>query len=254
MSTGIGSTTAAAAGFRAAHRQLLHSQKNSAGAPAYSRYVNRPLGRVFAAAAFQAHLTPDQITYLSASCTFAGIVALAMLPATWWAGVLVAAALMLGYALDSADGQLARLRGGGSTAGEWLDHMVDATKTSSLHLAVLITAYRHFSLPTGWLVVPLLFSVVAGVQFFGMILVDQLIRLHQVRHAVPRPPSLAARSRLLMVLKVPIDYGFLCLVFVLLGRPLVFFGVYTIMAVGWGGYLLLALWKWRGDIEQLTRP
>ena len=65
---------------------------------------------------------------------------------------------MLGYALDSADGQLARLRGGGSLTGEWLDHVIDSFKISTLHLAVLVMAYRFFPTPTWWLLVPLVFS------------------------------------------------------------------------------------------------
>lgn len=240
-------------GFRAAHLRLQDAQKDSRGAPAYSRYVNRPLGRLLAAAAFQRHLTPDQVTIASAACSFAGIALLATFAPTWWLGLLVSAALVLGYALDAADGQLARLRGGGSAVGEWLDHMVDSAKITSLHLAVLVTAFRHFGLSSGWLLVPLVFVLVANVHFFGMILVDQLVRLHQSKHDVAAPPSRAAAHPLLMLLKVGIDYGFLCLVFVLLGSPRVFFGVYTVLMLGWTGYLLLALRKWRGDIASL-RP
>ena len=62
---------------------------------------------------------------------------------------------MFGYALDSADGQVARLTGGGSLLGEWLDHMIDSTKIAALHLAVLLHACRHTDLPAGWLLVPL---------------------------------------------------------------------------------------------------
>ena len=55
--------------------------------------------------------------------------------------------LVVGYAFDAADGQLARLRGGGIIAGEWLDHMVDAIKVASLHLAVLVGLYRFDAVP-----------------------------------------------------------------------------------------------------------
>src|SRR5215212_1921607 len=101
-------------GFSAALRQLQRAQKSKRGAPAYSLYINRPLGRVLAAAAFGARLTPNQVTAISAVCTFAGLVVLALAPAQPLVGFGVAALLVLGYALDSADGQLARLTGGGS--------------------------------------------------------------------------------------------------------------------------------------------
>jgi phosphatidylglycerophosphate synthase len=238
-------------GFVAALRKLKAAQKSSKGAPAYSVYVNRPLGRIFAAAAFQVGLTPNQVTYISAAFTFAGIIALATLPATWWVGLLVGLLLILGYALDAADGQLARLRGGGSSTGEWLDHMIDSAKISSLHLAVLIMAARNFDLPSQWwLLVPMVFGVVSAVHFFGMILVDQLVRLHLAEHNLPTPPK-AAGTPVRTLMKIPTDYGVLCLVFVLLGWPLVFFAGYTLLAVGTTGYLLLILRKWYRDVANL---
>ena len=230
------STTTQTEGFGAAHARLRAAQKSSKGAPAYSVYINRPLGRIFAAAAHQVGLTPNQVTYVSAAFSFTGIVLLALLRPTWLTGVLVCLALVLGYALDAADGQLARLRGGGSTVGEWLDHMIDSAKISSLHLA--------------WLLVPLVFAVVGAVHFFGMILVDQLQRIAVARSGRPAPPK-AVGSPLSALLKLPTDYGVLCLVFALLGAPAVFFAAYTLLAVASTGYLLLVVRKWRGDVARL---
>jgi phosphatidylglycerophosphate synthase len=242
------------AGFSAALRRLRDAQKSSKGAPPYSLYINRPLGRVFAAAAYQLGLTPNQVTYISGAMTFTGIVVLATVPTVWWSGLLVGALLVLGYALDAADGQLARLRGGGSRTGEWLDHMLDAAKTSALHLAVLIAAYRHFDLPhQGWLLVPMVFGVVSAVHFFGMILVEQLVREHRAQNGLPTPPKLPA-SPAKTLMKMPTDYGVLCLAFVLLGAPLVFFGVYTFLALGTTGYLVLILRKWFHDVAALDTP
>jgi phosphatidylglycerophosphate synthase len=248
------SSTTQLTGFSASYSRLRDAQKTSKGAPAYSLYVNRPLGRVFAAAAYQVGLTPNQVTYISACFSFLGIALLAILPATWLVGLLVCLILVLGYALDSADGQLARLRGGGSTVGEWLDHMIDSAKISSLHLAVLITAYRHFDLPSrAWLLVPVIFTVVSAVFFFGMILVDQLIRVHRAEHHLPTPPK-AAGTPFRTLLKIPTDYGVLCLIFVLLGSPLIFLGAYSLLALGSTAYLLLAARKWYTDIAALDRP
>ena len=119
-------------------RALSAAQKSNAGAPLYSRVINRPVGRVLAAVAHRVGLTPDQVTLLSACCTYLGIVLIAVWRPSAAAAVLTSLLLMLGYALDSADGQLARLRHGGSKAGEWLDHVADAVKLSTLHGAVAI--------------------------------------------------------------------------------------------------------------------
>ena len=48
--------------LRTTVRRLAAAQKGAAGAPAYSRFVNRPLGRLFAALAFHAGLTPNAVT------------------------------------------------------------------------------------------------------------------------------------------------------------------------------------------------
>ncbi len=95
---------------------------------AYSRFVNRRLGRLLAAWATHRACLPNAVTAVSAGFTFSAVVLLAVLPPTWWLGITVALLLVLGYAFDSADGQVARLTGTGSAAGEWLDHIVDATK------------------------------------------------------------------------------------------------------------------------------
>src|SRR5829696_6747744 len=109
----VRSGTAPERGFAASLCRLAGAQKPAAfGSPAYSRFVNRRIGRYLAAAAFELRLTPNQVTAFSALCSLAGIVAIATVRPSWWLGVGVALALALGYALDSADGQLARLRGG----------------------------------------------------------------------------------------------------------------------------------------------
>lgn len=241
------------------YREALHTlksrQKSGKGAPAYSRFVNRRLGRHLAAAAYQARLTPNAVTALSGLCSFTGIALLALLPPSLPLAFAVTAALVLGYALDSADGQLARLRGGGSRSGEWLDHMIDAVKISSLHLAVLIFLFRA-GVPAdrAWLLIPIGFTVVAAVSFFGMILNDQLRRasgLASGQDAAADPGRSASALRSLLV--VPTDYGVLCLIFLLLAWPAAFFVGYGVLFAGSAGYLLLAAVKWFRDMRALDR-
>jgi phosphatidylglycerophosphate synthase len=233
-------------------RRLSAAQKGAKGAPAYSRFVNRKLGRVLAALAFHARLTPNMVTGISAAFTATGITLLAVLRPSWPLGLAVTACLVVGYAFDAADGQLARLRGGGSPAGEWLDHMVDAVKTSSLHLAVLLAAYRFLIVPRGpWLLVPLGFCVVAAVLFFATMLNEALRERHG---AVTRAAVTTERPSVLRsLLVVPTDYGLLCWVFVLLGAPRLFFVVYALVFALTAAYLALASVKWFGEIGRLPR-
>lgn len=233
-------------------RRLSSAQKKAArGAPAYSVYVNRPAGRLFAAEAYRRGVTPNAVTVISAVFTFTGIILLATRPPSWGVGIGIWLLLALGYALDSADGQVARLRGGGSPSGEWLDHVVDAMKISSLHLAVLITAFTHFNLPNpGWFLVPIGFTVVAAVSFFAMILNDLL----KAKHASGVAPADRPRTVLRSLLGLPTDYGVLCLSFVLLGSPPLFFAAYTALFVLNTAYLALALVKWFRDVQNLGAP
>ena len=224
-------------------RALSAAQKSNAGAPLYSRIINRPVGRVLAALAHRVGLTPDQVTGLSACCTYLGIVLIAVWAPSAWAAVLTSLLLMLGYALDSADGQLARLRQGGSRAGEWLDHVADVIKLSTIHAAIAISLFR-FSLDqlTGpvVLLVPLAFGAVQNVHFFSYILTYQL-RYHggtPLARGEGRPGL--AKS----VLSVPTDYGLMCFVLMLRFAPVAFVWVYGVMLVGYAVYVVLALPKW----------
>ncbi|MGY1630917.1 CDP-alcohol phosphatidyltransferase family protein [Geodermatophilus sp. SYSU D01186] len=231
--------------------RLSAAQKGAAGAPAYSRFVNRKLGRVFAALAFHAGLTPNAVTGISAVFTATGIALLALVPPSLPMGLAVAACLVLGYALDAADGQLARLRGGGSPAGEWLDHMVDAAKASSLHLAVLIGAYRFGTADEAWLLIPLGYCVVDAVTYFGTMLNEALRAQHGVATRAQRTGQRVGVSRSLLTL--PTDYGLLACVFVLFGAPSLFVPTYTVLFLAAAAFLALASVKWFREMGRLPR-
>jgi phosphatidylglycerophosphate synthase len=229
---------------------LAGAQKPAKGAPAYSRFINRRLGRFIAAAAYKLGLTPNAVTAISAAFSFAAIAAIALFHPSRTLGVAIATGLILGYAFDAADGQLARLRGGGSRSGEWLDHMVDAAKISSLHLAVLISMFRFFGFAhTGWLLVPLGFTLVNNVSFFGMILNDQLRRVTAAARGTVVDPGRPSTLRSALV--IPTDYGIMCVSFIALGWRHAFFGLYSFLFLASAGFLLLAAVKWFRDMRAL---
>lgn len=234
-------------GFRDGLRALRSAQKPSRGTAAYSRHVNRPAGRVVAAWMNSHAMTPNQATVLSALLSGTGIAILALVRPTWWSGILIAALLASGYVMDSVDGQLARLRGGGSKSGEWLDHTIDCFKTLTLHLAVLISWYRFASVPSdGWLLVPIGFTVVAATTYF-LILLMPTLRPERPADATSLPNEPLLRRFLIL----PTDYGFQCWVFVLLGWTTGFRLVWTAVFAFCALLLAVALRKWWRELRAL---
>ncbi|PWJ56050.1 CDP-alcohol phosphatidyltransferase [Quadrisphaera granulorum] len=243
--------------YAASLQQLLRAQKSAKGAPAYSRFVNRPLGRRLAAGAHVLGMTPNQVTAASAVATGTGIAVIALAPSVWWKGPLVAALLVLGYALDAADGQLARLRGGGSKAGEWLDHVVDAGKIATLHLAVAVGAYLTVApQPTAWLLVPLGFAAVSTTWFFTIILNDHIRRLAGTRdgQAIVSAGEARQHSALRSLASAPVDYGVLCVVFVLIGWPALFQWAYGLLALGFAVVAGASMVVWYRQVAALDSP
>ncbi|MCT2545121.1 CDP-alcohol phosphatidyltransferase family protein [Streptomyces atratus] len=231
-------------------RELRGAQKTAKGVSLYSRYVNRPAGRLFAAGAYRIGLTPNQVTLVSAAFTFAAIASVALVRPSSGLAVAVYAGLVIGFALDSADGQLARLTGGGGPDGEWLDHVVDCAKMILVHTAVLISFQRFSALPgEGWLLLPLGFLFTAVLTFCAGLLREQLGK------AAARPAAdtgtAAPVSRLRAVALLPADYGVFCLVFLLLGDPTAFRVGYAALAAVHALFLVAFLAKWFRELRAL---
>ncbi len=210
--------------FSTSLAELASKQKTSKGISLYSRFVNRPVGRYFAALGQLIGMTPNQMTMASAVCTFSAIAVLASTEPSWWSGFVIAALLVLGFILDSADGQLARLTGSSSPAGEWLDHVVDCARSVMIHTAVLVSFYRFFARSTDWvLAVPLVFQFAAVVLFVAGTLAALLKRSKG-------QPASGAPSVARSVLLLPADFGILAVSFALLGSGQFFVIVYSALA------------------------
>ncbi|NDL58509.1 CDP-alcohol phosphatidyltransferase family protein [Phytoactinopolyspora mesophila] len=220
--------------FGAALNELSGAQKSQAGVPLYTRYVNRRLGRYAAAWAYTVRLTPNQVTGLSALCSAAALALVVTVSPALWLALTATVLLVIGYALDSADGQLARLTGSGGPAGEWLDHVVDAARNPALHLALLISLYRFADLPDWVLLLPMLFLLTTMVRFFGQMLAEQLRR----REPMPSPADAQTDQKGRSIIQLPSDPGVINLVFVFLAWPWVFVWVYAGLL---GANMLLAL-------------
>ncbi|MFV0426057.1 MAG: CDP-alcohol phosphatidyltransferase family protein [Beutenbergiaceae bacterium] len=224
--------------YRAAWRTLASRQKPGHGVPAYMRWVNRRLARPIAAAAFVARMTPNQVTALSALASAAGLAILILAPQTMLVGLAVAVLLALGFALDSADGQLARLRGDSGPVGEWVDHVVDAVRSPAVHLATGVALWLHGA--STWLVlVALIFALTVTTTFLSQILAEQLLaNQHEggaIAAAQPAPGSIRS------VLLLPVDTGIICWMFVTWGIPTLFAVTYLLIGIAHLGYLLVTL-------------
>lgn len=168
--------------YRTSLARLQGVQKSGAGEPAYLRWVNRPLGARAAAIAYRLGLSPNQVTAISGVLSLGGLVAIAIGGTRPVVAVTATALLLLGFALDSADGQLARLAGAGSRSGEWLDHVVDSVRLPLAHLAIAICLF--FAGAPLWSVgASLAFSLVASVWFFAATLASQLLTQQDSREA-----------------------------------------------------------------------
>jgi phosphatidylglycerophosphate synthase len=230
---------------------LAGLQKSPRGVSAYSSRVNRPIGRRLAAVAAVLRLSPNHVTVLSAVFSFGSIAVLATSGPSVAAGVAAGVGLVFGFALDSADGQLARVSSSGSASGEWLDHVIDCATKLALHGAVLVAWYRHEEFE-GHLAIPLVFQGVAVLLFFGGTLASKLLEAAPAR---PRATGgSATRVDVRSLLLLPVDYGILCLSFLLWGWPEAFTAVYTVLCVIYAGYLAAFAIKWFRDLDTQAVP
>lgn len=207
-------------------RQVLHqlhgAQKKGEGVPAYTRWVNRWLARYATAGAYRLGLGPNQVSLLSFTVSVVALTALVLAPPhTHLAGVVVAVLLALGFVLDSADGQLARLTGRSGPAGEWLDHVLDAVRSPAVHLCVLLVALTSTSSPVWLAATAFAFTLTQVGQFSSQMLGGMLLD----RTDGPRTPARRHQSWILL----PTDTGVMCWVFVLWGWPTVFATAYLVL-------------------------
>lgn len=144
--------------FETAQQDVWHSLIAASKKPSgsiYTRYVNRnaaiPLTYLF----WRLDLHPNTISLISSVVTHTGLVILLALKASVPVVVSAYLLLVLGYMLDSCDGQLARVSGKTSKRGELLDHSLDMVK--------LLT----FNMTLGYL---LLMDAIAGTLAFNMVL------------------------------------------------------------------------------------
>lgn len=229
-------------GLRETLTALRGAQKTPRGVSWYSLLVNRPAGRYLAAAAHVLGMGPDAVTVVSALASVVGIALLLVRPPGLVVSAVLAALLALGFALDSADGQVARLQGSGSTAGEWLDHVVDCAVKLALHGTVLVAWYRD-GVRGPLLLVPLAFQSVTVLMFVAGTLAGLLLGRKVERRSAPGRRDAVSRWVLL-----PVDHGVLCWSFLLWSWTGLFRGWYAALLVVQALALVALCAHWRAEL------
>lgn len=107
----------------------------------WDAHVNRPLAAVLVRALEPTGVTANQITLLSGLTGIGAGVCFGLASGFWPAlgGLLLLATMIL----DCADGQLARLRGGGSFIGRMMDGYVDWLTAVSIHIGLWGYFFHH---------------------------------------------------------------------------------------------------------------
>lgn len=169
----------------------------------FTTLISQRLGAYLASGAHRTRLSPTMLTLanlvlgLAAAAfvtTTAGPVAAGWLPA-WPAGVVAFVAWQLGYALDCADGQLARATGTGSPAGARVDILSDVAIQIAIVAAIGEVAVAQRSSTPVWLA-----GAFAGTWMIN--LVTSVMDKQGTNDSLVRSASLAVR-----VVKLIRDYG-----------------------------------------------
>ncbi|MGN5734315.1 CDP-alcohol phosphatidyltransferase family protein [Arthrobacter psychrochitiniphilus] len=238
-STGIPAENIRATSFNGYLEQLKFAQKPGHGVPAYTRWINRGLARSVSALCASWGWSANMVSMISAVVSAAALILLLLLPVAPLTGLLVAVLLAVGYVLDSADGQVARVTGTGSLAGEWLDHVLDAARTPAVHLAVAV-GFVHLYGSAAWQWwIPLMYCVISACHFMSQILAEQLVRnagagtrnisAGSGNDASSRSQQSSKRSVARSIVMMHTDTGILCWIFLAWGFAPLFLFLYLLM-------------------------
>ncbi|MFC4149355.1 CDP-alcohol phosphatidyltransferase family protein [Micromonospora mangrovi] len=209
------------------------------GGGLFSESVSQWLGAVFALVAQRLGLRPTALTItnlllgLAASVTVVALapeVAAGSVPA-WVVGLVALVGWQVAYALDCADGQLARVTGQGSPAGARVDVLCDVAAQIALVTALGATAVAQRPSTPTWLV-----AVFAGTWMVNLVT--------SVMQAGPNAASMVTSTSLpVRLVKLVRDYGAVIFLagLVLIFAPALTVWVIVAFTVVNGGFLLASI-------------
>ena len=209
------------------------------GGGLFSESVSQWLGAVFALVAQRLGLRPTALTItnlvlgLAASVTVVALadrVAAGTVPA-WLVGLVALVGWQVAYALDCADGQLARVTGQGSAAGARVDVLCDVAAQIALVAALSATAVAQRPETPTWLI-----ATFAGTWMVNLVT--------SVMQSGPNAASMVTSTSLpVRLVKLVRDYGAVIFVagLVLMVVPALVFWVIVAFTIVNGGFLLASI-------------
>ncbi|NLB35152.1 MAG: CDP-alcohol phosphatidyltransferase family protein, partial [Elusimicrobia bacterium] len=176
----------------------------------YTAYINRPLGRIMAVFAYKLGLSANFLSLSGFFLTIVGALYLVLYGCkTIWGTVFGVFILLFAFVFDDADGNLAKLNKADKPSGEWLDHTLDNIKEQILCLSIFFIILKTNPNIEKWL---MCFLLLPGVFSSSKILSNEMKRHLLLYNAgVVYDRSASRWTRFLL----PLDYGFLCMVFLL---------------------------------------
>ncbi|GAA0396469.1 hypothetical protein GCM10009541_44390 [Micromonospora gifhornensis] len=221
------------------HPTIADFHRVNRGGGLFSESVSQWIGAVFALVAQRLGLRPTALTItnlvlgLATSATvvaLAGPVAAGDVPA-WLVGLLALVGWQVAYALDCADGQLARVTGQGSAAGARVDVLCDVAAQIALVAALSATAVAQRPSTPVWLVAA----------FAGSWMVNLVTSVMQ---SGPNAASMVTSTSLpVRLVKLVRDYGavIFAAALVLAVAPALVFWVIVAFTIVNGGFLLASI-------------
>ncbi|MGW1058697.1 CDP-alcohol phosphatidyltransferase family protein [Micromonospora rubida] len=209
------------------------------GGGLFSESISQWLGAVFALVAQRLGIRPTAVSIanlmlgLATSVTvvaLAGRVAAGDVPA-WVVGLVALVGWQVAYALDCADGQLARVTGQGSAAGARVDVLCDVAAQIALVAALSATAVAQHPETPSWLV-----AIFAGTWMVNLVT--------SVMQSGPNAASMVTSTSLpVRLVKLIRDYGAVIFVagLVLAFAPALVLWVIVAFTIVNGGFLLASI-------------
>ena len=196
----------------------------------YTVYINRKLGVIIANATPE-FVTPNGLSFFGFLVFIVGLFLLVQ-SSTHVDSILVVIIFLFQYAIDSADGVLARKRKVSSDIGEWLDHSLDGIRIPLLHIAVLIFFFKS----DGYInIVELSAFSLSIIAMSGNYISNILkVKILSVRSGSYVEKMVGMRRIGIKLMLIPADFGIYYFIFLLLA-----FDFFVYFYLIWGVYFLL---------------
>lgn len=213
--------------------------RTNRGGGLFSEAISQRIGAAFASGAHRLGLRPTTLSITNLTlglitsvivATLAEPVATGRVPA-WLVGLVALVGWQVAYALDCADGQLARVTGQGSPAGARVDVLSDVAAQIALVAALSATAVAQSPSIPAWLI-----ATFAGTWMVNLVT--------SVLQAGPHATSMVtSTSPLVRLVKLIRDYGaviFVAALVLLFAPSLTSWVIVTFTAIN-GGFLLASI-------------